>query len=109
MDLHSTRQFDGSEGQSESSKSLNYRECNIGRNCNRLRYCQSFTEFEALVRHGKNREKKWSGAGSNRRHMDFQSIALPTELPDLIGINHRRFIGKLKPSEQPIRLVNARY
>ena len=26
---------------------------------------------------------KWSGAGSNRRHMDFQSIALPTELPDL--------------------------
>ena len=26
--------------------------------------------------------KKWSGAGSNRRHMDFQSIALPTELPD---------------------------
>ena len=27
---------------------------------------------------------KWSGAGSNRRHMDFQSIALPTELPDLV-------------------------
>jgi hypothetical protein len=25
---------------------------------------------------------KWSGPGSNRRHMDFQSIALPTELPD---------------------------
>ena len=25
---------------------------------------------------------EWSGAGSNRRHMDFQSIALPTELPD---------------------------
>ena len=24
----------------------------------------------------------WSRAGSNRRHMDFQSIALPTELPD---------------------------
>jgi hypothetical protein len=28
---------------------------------------------------------EWSGAGSNRRHMDFQSIALPTELPDLFG------------------------
>src|SRR4051812_44571536 len=24
---------------------------------------------------------EWAGAGSNRRHMDFQSIALPTELP----------------------------
>ncbi len=27
-------------------------------------------------------QRQWSGAGSNRRHMDFQSIALPTELPD---------------------------
>ena len=25
--------------------------------------------------------QEWLGAGSNRRHMDFQSIALPTELP----------------------------
>ena len=24
---------------------------------------------------------KWLGAGSNRRHQDFQSCALPTELP----------------------------
>src|SRR3954453_15739237 len=24
---------------------------------------------------------KWAGAESNRRHMDFQSIALPAELP----------------------------
>ncbi len=30
--------------------------------------------------HGGLRE--WSGADLNRRHMDFQSIALPTELPD---------------------------
>jgi len=29
---------------------------------------------------------EWSGPGSNRRHMDFQSIALPTELPDLAKI-----------------------
>jgi len=28
---------------------------------------------------------KWSGAGSNRRHRDFQSRALPTELPDRCG------------------------
>ena len=26
--------------------------------------------------------KKWSGAESNCRHVDFQSTALPTELPD---------------------------
>ena len=33
-----------------------------------------------------NRQKlkrKWSGAGSNRRHRPFQGRALPTELPDL--------------------------
>ncbi len=24
---------------------------------------------------------QWTGAGSNRRHTDFQSVALPTELP----------------------------
>ena len=30
------------------------------------------------------RKKKWSGAGSNRRHLDFQSSALPTELPNPI-------------------------
>jgi hypothetical protein len=27
-------------------------------------------------------DHEWSGPGLNRRHMDFQSIALPTELPD---------------------------
>ena len=27
--------------------------------------------------------RKWSGAGSNRRHRPFQGRALPTELPDL--------------------------
>ena len=38
-------------------------------------------------------EIKWTGAGSNRRHMDFQSIALPTELPvhpSPIGIQSRK-------------------
>jgi hypothetical protein len=28
-------------------------------------------------------EKIWLGAESNRRHVDFQSTALPTELPSL--------------------------
>jgi hypothetical protein len=28
---------------------------------------------------------KWCGAGSNRRHKDFQSFALPTELPHHLG------------------------
>jgi hypothetical protein len=27
---------------------------------------------------------EWCGAGSNRRHKDFQSFALPTELPHLL-------------------------
>src|SRR6187401_686190 len=27
---------------------------------------------------------QWCGAGSNRRHKDFQSFALPTELPHLL-------------------------
>ena len=29
--------------------------------------------------------KKWCEPGLNRRHMDFQSIALPTELSHLIS------------------------
>ena len=40
----------------------------------------------------------WSGAESNRRHMDFQSIALPTELPDRavvkIEMPYNHSIGK---------------
>ena len=35
---------------------------------------------------GFNRLKWWCGAGSNRRHKDFQSFALPTELPHRIKI-----------------------
>ena len=36
----------------------------------------------------------WSGAGSNRRHHDFQSCALPTELPDR---------GPARHPDQPLR------
>ena len=31
-------------------------------------------------------KKWWLGAGSNRRHEDFQSSALPTELPSHVGM-----------------------
>ena len=31
--------------------------------------------------------KLWCGPGLNRRHMDFQSIALPTELPHLLTLS----------------------
>ncbi len=36
------------------------------------------------------RTKKWTEPGSNRRHMDFQSIALPTELSVLMNRLIRR-------------------
>src|SRR5687767_2732026 len=40
---------------------------------------------------------KWCGAGSNRRHKDFQSFALPTELPHLlIPIFRESLIGAAK-------------
>jgi hypothetical protein len=38
----------------------------------------------------------WCGAGSNRRHKDFQSFALPTELP------HHYFISS-EPPHKPAR------
>ena len=31
--------------------------------------------------------QKWAGADSNRRHTDFQSVALPTELPALTTVH----------------------
>ena len=34
----------------------------------------------------------WPGTGSNRRHADFQSAALPTELPGLYCVQQK---GKL--------------
>src|SRR4030042_783674 len=39
----------------------------------------------------------WSGAESNRRHVDFQSTALPTELPDHLK-NDTQVIHVLKLS-----------
>ena len=43
----------------------------------------------------------WFGAESNRRHMDFQSIALPTELP-----NQNRSANLGQKDEQPIQREN---
>jgi integrase len=35
-----------------------------------------------------SRKKAWLGAESNRRHVDFQSTALPTELPSRLSMRH---------------------
>ncbi len=44
--------------------------------------------------------KRWLGTESNRRHEDFQSSALPTELPShtayLINITYDTFIALIK-------------
>ena len=38
--------------------------------------------WRALLSEVDREKEKWSGADLNRRHADFQSTALPTELPD---------------------------
>jgi hypothetical protein len=43
---------------------------------------------------------QWAGADSNRRHTDFQSVALPTELPA-----RREQILKLKRKFNPKKLI----
>jgi hypothetical protein len=40
----------------------------------------------------------WLGAESNRRHVDFQSTALPTELPSLLPMKIAIFSGVQKLS-----------
>ena len=55
---------------------------------------------------GALRSEQWSGAESNRRHTDFQSVALPTELPDrkrrFVRLFHRNGFGK-SSTMQPLR------
>ncbi len=47
----------------------------------------------------KNMEDRWwPGTGSNRRHKDFQSFALPTELP---GLYKNKFIVNKKAFVHP--------
>ena len=43
------------------------------------------------------------GAGSNRRHKDFQSFALPTELPHQIRISKTRIRGSKRKLNIPSR------
>ena len=38
--------------------------------------------WRALLSEVDREKERWSGADLNRRHADFQSTALPTELPD---------------------------
>ena len=46
--------------------------------------CRKNSDLEDfLAEKCQNTKRKWSGAGSNRRHRPFQGRALPTELPDL--------------------------
>jgi len=42
----------------------------------------------------------WFRAGSNRRHMDFQSIALPTELRNRCSIGYNKNISPLKAMQR---------
>ena len=39
------------------------------------------------------RKREWLGAESNRRHVDFQSTALPTELPSRDGADRGGAVG----------------
>ncbi len=44
--------------------------------------------------------KWWLGTESNRRHTDFQSVALPTELPSLYSIYKNLFTRFIMVSKQ---------
>jgi hypothetical protein len=53
------------------------------------------------TREKNRRVKKWSGPGSNRRHLHFQCSALPTELPN--QMRHRIEDVKARPMRLSIR------
>ena len=36
----------------------------------------------------RSKKRAWLGAESNRRHVDFQSTALPTELPSRLPVKN---------------------
>ena len=67
----------------------------------------------AAVEMGKN---QWAGVDSNRRHTDFQSVALPTELPALNhftlhppGQDYKKIKGKLRNYDCPEQKSLQRY
>src|SRR5262245_43348204 len=48
-----------------------------------------------------SRKNWWAGTGLNRRHQDFQSCALPTELPaHQTREDNRRALGRLLPTAE---------
>ena len=50
-------------------------------------------EKGAVALSGVRKEKWWPGTESNHRHADFQSAALPTELPGLLGGSRPEALG----------------
>ena len=58
----------------------------------------------------------WCGAGSNRRHKDFQSFALPTELPHRLElrisnkeIRISKWVAKIRDSFKRTMLPAYKY
>ena len=51
----------------------------------------------------------WLGPESNRRHVDFQSTALPTELPSLLTMNNALFNAPSNPivSLRAIHIISS--
>ena len=59
---------------------------------------------KALASHSLTRASAfrwWCGAGSNRRHKDFQSFALPTELPHHLGTAN--IIKQMEIDKNPVK------
>jgi hypothetical protein len=51
---------------------------------------------------------QWLGTESNRRHADFQSAALPTELPSRTGLDVRKEqLKRLVARYQPVRRATS--
>ena len=77
-------------------------------------YCSDFKQAYCTL--GPCSIKQWAGADLNRRHTDFQSVALPTELPALStftlpapGQNYKKIKGKLCHFDYPKQKSLQRY
>ena len=54
-------------------------------------------------------ERKWPGPDLNRRHLDFQSSALPTELPSRSALKGGRRPGRADPPSRGILPAHGRW
>jgi hypothetical protein len=77
-----------------------------------MAYVRRFLTETVLARNAKNpkknqRIKEWPGPGSNRRHTDFQSVALPSELPGLLKSTALLRAVKIVMLLTLLRTVNA--